>query len=1066
MGAEGPPDPAAVPEPPPLDTAPPATPPPLQTPDTPRTRPRRKQAAIAGVTIAALVIAATVTVILVNRHSPATTTGAGHSPGAVSSGGITSEDQLLDAIRTQGWTPQRAEELFALDVGPLPGVSVKGITPDGGFDGSMAVTGLYGQWDHLTAAQRTAATKYLTGSRAQTQRSIGPTRSAGAVLLGDTNTPAFNYQALADDANHDEALNTHTSTVELTVDVSYEAPPNPATYAATWLWVRNGNGPWTPQPGGCTALVYNSKFVGLDAVSAAAIMAHEVFHCFEYRQEGSGANWETVGAWINEGEPDWVMDALDPGAVVEQKAWDLYTNTPGTPYSQRDYDGVGVFGHQGDMAGDQTTVWDQLLPVVSADIGHHDQAALTLLMGGSSDHYYSAWGSSYYEDQSHGDWRMQGPSNPPTTGPAPDQQHINDGDIKDIATDEAYKAHPITIDGSADILIIVLAAGYGEAHDQDFGMERTLTNTAPLALCQKSGGCKCPDGSAGASEFTTPSQGLVSLGLDGGDTGIAAYAAGMSLDRYCDNPDPGPPPPGPPNNGGGGGGGGGGDDQQPPPPAVSQGDPHLLTFDNRAYDLQAAGEFTLVKSTVDDFLVQVRQVPLPGRYPVAVNVAVAANLGGHRVTVTLENSVPVARVDGVPDNTGGVTNVGTGTLQRLGTDAGVGFLLEWPDGTTVEVGELGVVGLNITVKPAASRAGTLTGLLGNDNGQPGDDLTTSDGVTLNAPTAQTVHQQFANSWRITQAQSLFDYKPGQTTATFTNPAFPSSYVDGSNIPGAAAATQECQADGVTDQYLLADCVVDVTAVKSPAVISHYAQAQVVKTVQSNLAQHLPAFPPPSSPGGGSTPTPGGASATPNLQGVLIDSGRVSSPSEEQVFTFSANSGDILWFGQPGCDDGGLTFAVVDPQGRNLDAGEVTLGVPGCQIGRIAATTSGTYQLVANADKQRAGSYGLPIRFQRHDVVSQTSYGQTLSGSIPDYASHDVYQFSAQAGDSLHIDGSGCSIGPANSIIGLADSAGKPVGPALDCTPNSAYVIQTAGIYELIVNFSDVGPFTYQFVLQK
>ena len=74
-----------------------------------------------------------------------------------------------------------------------------------------------------------------------------------------------------------------------------------------------------------------------------------------------------------------------------------------------------------------------------------------------------------------------------------------------------------------------------------------------------------------------------------------------------------------------------------------------------------------MKSTVDDFLVQARAVPLPGAIPVAVNQAIATRLGGHRVTVALENGVVVARVDGVVDNTGGVTNVGSGTLQRLGT---------------------------------------------------------------------------------------------------------------------------------------------------------------------------------------------------------------------------------------------------------------------------------------------------------------------------------------------------------------------------------------------------------------
>jgi hypothetical protein len=78
----------------------------------------------------------------------------------------------------------------------------------------------------------------------------------------------------------------------------------------------------------------------------------------------------------------------------------------------------------------------------------------------------------------------------------------------------------------------------------------------------------------------------------------------------------------------------------------------------------------------------------------------------------------------------------------------------------------------------------------------------------------------------------------------------------------------------------------------------------------------------------------------------------------------------------------------------------------------------------------------------------------------------VYEFTGQAGDSIHIFGSGCTIGPDNSIIGFADATGKPVGPALDCTPNSGNVLQQSGTYELIVNFSDVGPFMYRFVLQK
>ncbi len=51
--------------------------------------------------------------------------------------------------------------------------------------------------------------------------------------------------------------------------------------------------------------------------------------------------------------------------------------------------------------------------------------------------------------------------------------------------------------------------------------------------------------------------------------------------------------------------------------AGSYGDPHQMTFSRAEYDFQAAGEFTLVKSTTDDLEVQVRQEPFPGAGSIA-----------------------------------------------------------------------------------------------------------------------------------------------------------------------------------------------------------------------------------------------------------------------------------------------------------------------------------------------------------------------------------------------------------------------------------------------------------------
>ncbi len=109
---------------------------------------------------------------------------------------------------------------------------------------------------------------------------------------------------------------------------------------------------------------------------------------------------------------------------------------------------------------------------------------------------------------------------------------------------------------------------------------------------------------------------------------------------------------------------------------------------------------------------------------------------------------------------------------------------------------------------------------------------------------------------------------------------------------------------------------------------------------------------------------------------------------------------------------------------------------------------------------------MPIHWGRPDVVRQASYGQLLSGNIPDKTAHDVYTFDAEAGDSIHIDGPDCDIGSGDKQMDLnvARSDGTKLFE-LDCAPGG-FPVQEAGAYEVTVNDVDHGPGSYRFRLQK
>lgn len=202
----------------------------------------------------------------------------------------------------------------------------------------------------------------------------------------------------------------------------------------------------------------------------------------------------------------------------------------------------------------------------------------------------------------------------------------------------------------------------------------------------------------------------------------------------------------------------------------SDGDPHLSTFDGVGYSFQAVGEFTLVIG--DGFEIQTRQVPLGNSGSVSVNEAVAMRIDDDNVISVYANEYIPLVVNGTavvmqPDET---IAVGNGSVYF---DGRVYIIMdENGNGVWARLG-----GSFLNIRTFVSDDPTITGLLGNNNGDRSDDFMLRDGTLLSQPLPETVlYGEYADSWRVTQDSSLFLYRDGESTETFTDRGFPTNIV--------------------------------------------------------------------------------------------------------------------------------------------------------------------------------------------------------------------------------------------------------------------------------------------------
>ncbi len=272
---------------------------------------------------------------------------------------------------------------------------------------------------------------------------------------------------------------------------------------------------------------------------------------------------------------------------------------------------------------------------------------------------------------------------------------------------------------------------------------------------------------------------------------------------------------------------------------ADNGDPHIHTVDGGRYDLQAAGEFTLLRD-YDGMEIQTRQTPVPVANPatdwytgltscVSVNTAVAARVGRHRVSYQSgrERKTLQLYLDGKPVE---VPSRGLDLGEhRITTDivegGGKEVRIDYAHGPIVTItpffwNPYGGWILNVSVAHTQAEDG-LMGRIPAGTWLPA----LPNGATV-GPMPATPHERwtvlnrvFAEAWRITDATSLFVYFPGESTAFFTDRNWPSENGpctlspkfkwEGAPLRGVDVKTAERICRRVTNEGLRQDCVFDV-----------------------------------------------------------------------------------------------------------------------------------------------------------------------------------------------------------------------------------------------------------------
>jgi hypothetical protein len=420
--------------------------------------------------------------------------------------------------------PQVALEGFALAYGGLPGVQVPSGTQslpplDGTSVAAWVLQNLSSYSPQIQAA--IWAKLGLTPPGAARDASLGdPNFTPDAALTATANGWATTYPGLLG-----------TGALKYTVVAGNTTAFN-GTLTNADAFPVDAQGRYNINGPNCRIRFNVSKNTAMSGPFKSYVLAHEMFHCFQFMI--AGASWTGIKTWTLEATAEWAALTETTPAWNSQfpngdSRWMIINmQQPQTPLFTRTYDAVDFWGHVQDTYGDLFKRMKTILTSSGND-------AIFNAAGANADNFLYSWASSLVDGNGGGAaWHLTSPIAVPNgSGVTPTNITFNASSPITNITVPAYTTKYFIVQSSATAPLVHIKikghARFSSMHDYT-----TQLKDGWFCVAGSAASCQCPNGSSGNVPAGYPTDNANELAIVGDPkTGSAGSVTYAQLNTFC-----------------------------------------------------------------------------------------------------------------------------------------------------------------------------------------------------------------------------------------------------------------------------------------------------------------------------------------------------------------------------------------------------------------------------------------------------------------------------------------------------------------------------------------------------